>query len=68
MPRALKPATSDDVENVGIAVAMLLQARDLLRRAGCPAAAAKVRRALKSAEGAARHVKHRRAATIEAGE
>lgn len=40
---------------ISAALTCLLQARDYLKRADAPQATAKVRRALKSAEGAYRH-------------
>lgn len=63
MARPIKPATAADVEAVGIACAMLREARNLLTRAGASRSADRVRRALKSAEGAGRHVAHRRRRT-----
>lgn len=55
----IKPATADDVQCVAYALDHLQKARDLLRKAGALRSAQKTRRALKSAEGAYRHVKHR---------
>lgn len=47
-------------EACGEAFTLLRRARDLLVRAGAPRAADKVRRALKSADGAHRHAVLRR--------
>ena len=49
-----------DFSCVREAIVILRQARSLLREAGAVKAANKVRRALKSAEGAERHVCQRR--------
>jgi hypothetical protein len=49
IPMALQP------RDIGTAINYLKTARDLLRDCGCKNAADKVRRALKSAEGAERH-------------
>lgn len=59
MARKIKPATIEDRASVDLAVMLLKDARNSLRAAGALIAAAKVRRALKSAEGAQRHVRHR---------
>ena len=59
MARPIKPASAADVEAVGIACAMLREARNLLAKAGASRSAERVRRALKSVEGAGRHVAHR---------
>lgn len=64
----LRPATANDVAEVRYAVSLLREARDLLVSADCPQAARKVRRALKSAEGAERHVLRRAAQWPEFGE
>ena len=52
----LREYKTGDLERVRRAVALLREARGLLVEAGAGLAAAKVRRALKSAEGAERHV------------
>lgn len=57
--RRLKPATAHDAATIAEACRLLRDARDLLRNAAAPKACGKARRALKSAEGAARHVQHR---------
>ncbi|WP_234782579.1 hypothetical protein [Sphingopyxis macrogoltabida] len=48
-----------DLKRTNQAIDHLRAARDLLRQAGCPRAAAATMRALASAEGARRHVDHR---------
>lgn len=59
-----KPITAKFVDAADIrhALGLLRHARNILARAGADKAADKVRRALKSAEGASRHAdgKHRR--------
>lgn len=55
-PRAYKPG---DLEKIRQALALLLKARDLLVEAGADFAVAKVRRAIKSTEGAERHAEWR---------
>jgi hypothetical protein len=55
----LKPYKPGDVSCVAEAVVILRQARYLLDRAGANKAAARVRRALRSADGAMRHVLRR---------
>ncbi len=57
--RPIKPGGLADRDAVAGAIAHLRAARNLLRQSGSPRAAAAVRRALRSAEGAARHVDHR---------
>lgn len=59
----IRPADEADLRNVAAAIAALRDARDCLARAGAPRAWAAVSRALKSAEGAARHIRHRIART-----
>lgn len=66
MIRRLTPATAVDVLLVEAALFHLRRARRDLRLAGCPQAAAKVARAIKSTEGALRHA-HRRVAETEDG-
>ena len=56
---SLKPATAVDVRDVDRAIDYLRLARDLLKQAGADKAADKVRVALKSAEGASRHIQRR---------
>ena len=59
----LRPADEADLREAAAAIAALRDARDCLARAGAPRARAAVARALKSAEGARRHVRHRIART-----
>lgn len=59
MARPIRPATKTTAYDVEMAVAALRDARDILKNAGAPRAAAAVRKALKSAEGAYRHACHR---------
>jgi hypothetical protein len=47
--------TRDDLAEIALAIQLLRHTRDKLRRAGAVRAANYVARALKSAEGAARH-------------
>lgn len=57
--RTIRPAGTSERQLIDVAVQRLRTARDALRAAGAPRAAAATRRALKSAEGAQRHVRHR---------
>ncbi|MBA3895826.1 MAG: hypothetical protein H0X36_01525 [Sphingomonadaceae bacterium] len=57
--RRIKPATGIDKAAIGDAINALREARTLLRRAGAERACKAAARALKSAEGARRHVHHR---------
>jgi hypothetical protein len=57
--RALQPATPEDAAHVEQVVLCLRVARHHARLAGCTATLSKIRRALKSAEGARRHVARR---------
>ncbi|WP_328276117.1 hypothetical protein [Sphingobium sp.] len=57
--RPIKIAARSDREAVRSAIDHLRHARNLLARGGALRAAAAVRKALRSAEGAARHVDHR---------
>lgn len=59
MARALKPADNSQAASLDAAVNMLRAARDELARADCPRSLARVRAALKSAEGARRHMQRR---------
>jgi len=54
-----KVATIDDKAAIRRAIANLKEARRALRSAGAARAVQAVRRALKSAEGASRHMAHR---------
>lgn len=56
----LTPFHPDDDVNIGVAIDLLRQARHLLTRSGARRAADRVRAALRSAQGAARHVQRRR--------
>jgi len=57
----MRPYAEGDVDRVRRGLQHLGKARELFKRADCPRALARVRRALYSAEGALRHVQHRRA-------
>ena len=59
-----REATAHDVQIVDRAIAALRDARTDLADAGCEKAANAVRIALKSAEGAGRHVRNRRERTF----
>lgn len=59
MPRRLAPASRLHVQKVESALALLREARGLLDEAGAPAALASVRAAIKSTDGALRHVQRR---------
>lgn len=61
--RLIQPAREADAEAIASAIAALREARRLLGDAKARMAAKAVARALKSAEGAARHVRHRIART-----
>ncbi len=57
--RTIRPATPADFTKVDVALGYLHAARKLLKEADCPQALDKVRLAIKSAEGARRHVSTR---------
>lgn len=57
--RRIKPATAIDKAGIADAICAMREARTLLRRAGADRACKAAARALKSAEGARRHVHHR---------
>lgn len=59
MARPLRPADPAAVQAVDSAIVHLRTARDLLAMAGADKAAARVRLALSSADGARRHVDRR---------
>lgn len=59
MSRAIRPASPSAGPAVAAAIGHLKQARDLLTTAGADKAAARVRAALSSADGARRHVQRR---------
>lgn len=61
----IRSATRAHVYLVGQAIDMLRTAAEYLTTARCPKAAAKVRRAISSAEGARRHVAHRYQRTLD---
>jgi hypothetical protein len=63
MTRKLKPATAMDVHSVELAIYHLKQARDAFKRADCPQSLRRVRAALRSAQGAQRHVDRRKFVT-----
>ena len=65
MPRTVRPATGRQHARLKDAIACLVEARKCLRDAGCPATLRKVLSALKSAEGAQRHMQRRRATSPE---
>lgn len=57
--RRLRPATPEHQAQLLAALAALQTARDQIRGADCPNTLKKIRRALKSAEGAQRHMRRR---------
>jgi hypothetical protein len=57
--RQIKPATQRDAAALAIALVLMRKARTELEAADCPKALAAIRNALKSAEGAQRHMLHR---------
>jgi hypothetical protein len=59
----IRPATKVDRARVSVALQFLANALEFLKDAHCPKAAEKVRRAIKSAEGAERHISTRMRAT-----
>lgn len=63
MTSQIEPATNEQATSIDRALADLRRARDLLAFAKATKAADKVRRAIKSADGARRHVSHRLART-----
>lgn len=63
MARPLAPASPNDVANVDLALARLRAARSALADTGAVQALAKVNAAIKSTEGALRHVARRARAT-----
>lgn len=64
MARPFKPATAEQVRDVGIALAHLRAARDLLQSSDSPLALERVRLAITSTEGALRHIEGRRQRTL----
>ncbi len=65
MTRKIRPATIVEVGYVSSARCSLQEALQYLKLADCPQAAKAVRHALKSADGAYRHVWRRKRATAE---
>jgi len=59
MAKKLEPATWSDYSRVGEALTALRHARDVMKQVKCPKAAEAIRLAIKSAEGAERHVARR---------
>jgi hypothetical protein len=57
--RRIRPATERQSIDLQIVVARLKDARDYAKRADCSGSLKKIRSALKSAEGAQRHMIHR---------
>ncbi|MDO7837605.1 hypothetical protein Q4610_21465 [Sphingobium sp. HBC34] len=56
---AIRPATEQDATAILTSIDCLREARNLLRQAGASKAARAVATAMKSAQGAERHVRHR---------
>lgn len=67
MARSMTRGTDVDVQRIGHAMWLLREARKALRDAGARTTAKKVDRAIKSADGARRHARHR-ATRTELGE
>jgi len=65
MTRTIKPATPQQEIYLVMAINLLRTAMDHAQKADAPRAVAAIRRALKSAEGAQRHMRHRRRRTEE---
>jgi hypothetical protein len=65
MPRSIKPATNDNAICLANAIKALKGAREWMQAADCPKAMEALRDALKSAEGAQRHMRHRLRRTDE---
>ena len=59
----MRDGSSATKSNVALAISHLKAARTALREADCPRTLAKVRAAIKSADGARRHADHRTART-----
>jgi len=62
--RPIRPIAIDTRSNVQAALRHLRIARDLLNKADCPRALEKTRAAIRSADGADRHVQHRGARSL----
>lgn len=65
MAKKMIPAKDETVALVCAGLKFLTMARDRFKAAGCPNTLARVRSAVKSGEGALRHVMHRRRRTEE---
>jgi hypothetical protein len=59
MANPLRPATARDQLELQAALELLKNARDRVRCLHCPRTLKKIRSAIKSAEGAQRHLRHR---------
>lgn len=59
IPRKIKPAGDFELLALDACIARLKQARNNATSANCPQTLKAIRRALKSAEGAMRHMTHR---------
>ncbi len=57
--RTIKPATQDNAIQLGNAIAKMKEARAWMKGADSPKALEALQSALKSAEGAKRHMQHR---------
>lgn len=66
MPRILKPADASTYRAAENALLSLRAARDHLRDAGCPRSLARVLAAIRSTEGAIRHVERRACRSVAA--
>jgi len=66
MTRDMRPATNDQAVHLANALELLRKARGWLTAADCPKAMGALQAAIKSAEGAQRHMRHRRRRTDEA--
>ena len=65
MTRDIRPATDDQAIHPANAIKLLKKARGWMTAADCPRAMEALQAALKSAEGAQRHMRHRRRRTEE---
>ncbi len=59
MPRKLKPATVLQRARLDLAITQLASVRKLIAEADCPRTLKKVENAIRSAEGARRHIQRR---------
>ncbi|QNE07802.1 hypothetical protein [Croceicoccus marinus] len=62
--RQIRPASAEESDAADAVIVALRTARDLARKAGSPRTLDRIRQALKSAEGAKRHVAHRRTRSV----